>query len=170
MLVLRTIVALGKPVVGRIDGHVRAGGMGLVGACDIVVAGPRATFALTESRLGLAASVISVVVLPRLGDRAASRLFLTGETIDAAAAARLGLVSQAADDTGAAVRELMAALRAGSPQGLRESKILVNRRLLERIDAEAGRVIEQSARLFASDEAREGMRAFLEKRPPRWAR
>lgn len=170
ILVLRTIVALGKPVIGQIDGHVRAGGMGLVGACDIVVAGPRATFALTESRLGLAASVISVVVLPRLGDRAASRLFLTGETIDAEAAARLGVVSQAADDTGAAVGELAAALRAASPQGLRESKTLVNHGLLERIDAEAERVIEQSARLFASDEAREGMRAFLEKRPPRWAR
>jgi enoyl-CoA hydratase len=170
ILVLRTIVALGKPVIGQIDGHVRAGGMGLVGACDIVVAGPRSTFALTESRLGLAASVISVVVLPRLSDRAASRLFLTGETIDAVAAARLGVVSQAADDSGAAVGELAAALRAASPQGLRESKTLVNHGLLERIDAEAERVIEQSARLFASDEAREGMRAFLEKRPPRWAR
>ena len=69
---LHAIMALGKPVVGRIDGHVRAGGMGLVAACDVVVAGPRTTFALTEARLGLAASVISLTVLPRLANRAAA--------------------------------------------------------------------------------------------------
>ena len=73
---LRAFLELPKPVVGVIDGHVRAGGMGLVGACDIVVAGPRSTFALTEVRLGLAASIISLTVLPRLSQRAAGRYFL----------------------------------------------------------------------------------------------
>jgi enoyl-CoA hydratase len=167
--VLRTMLTLGTPVIGQVDGHVRAGGVGLVGACDLVVAGPRSTFALTESRLGLAAAVISLVVLPRLGDRAASRLFLTGETVDAATAARLGLVSEAAEDPADAVAHLTAALRLASPQGLRESKALVNHDLVAAFDAGRDRVIDQSSRLFASAEAREGMRAFLEKRPPRWA-
>lgn len=166
---LRAIVALGKPVIGRIDGHVRAGGMGLVGACDIVVAGPRSSFALTESRLGLAASVISLTVLPRLVDRAASRLFLTGETIDAAAAERAGLITRAVDDVDAAVAELAAHFVGCSPQGLRESKLLTTHAVLAGIDAHRERVVEQSSRLFASPEAREGMTAFLERRPPRWA-
>ncbi len=67
---LRAILELPKPVIARVDGHVRAGGMGLVGACDIVVAGPDSTFALTEARLGLAASIISLTVVPRLTSRA----------------------------------------------------------------------------------------------------
>lgn len=168
---LRSIVALGKPVVGRIDGHVRAGGMGLVAACDVVIAGPRATFALTESRLGLAASVVSLTVLPRLANRAAAELFLTGATFDAARALAIGLVSravQASDEVEAAVAELAANFAACSPQGLRESKALVNHHLISSIDADRDRVAEQSSRLFASEEAREGMAAFLERRPPRW--
>lgn len=167
---LRLMMTLGTPVVGLVDGHVRAGGMGLVGACDLVVAGPHATFALTEVRLGLAASVISPVVLPRLRDRDAARLFLTGEAVDAGRAAELGLVTVATEHPQEAVGDLVTALRGGAPQGLRETKTLLNHELLARFDAERERVVEQSARLFASEEAREGMRAFLEKREPRWAR
>jgi enoyl-CoA hydratase len=166
--VLRRMVTFDKPVVGRIDGHVRAGGMGLVGACDIVVARSTATFALTESRLGLAASVISVILLPRLAPRQAARLFLTGETVDGTEAARIGVVTEAVQDTGAAVEAMMASLRKASPQGLRESKALVNHSLVADLDVAAERVLGLSARLFASDEAREGMVAFLERRPPRW--
>ncbi len=169
---LHAIMALGKPVVGRIDGHVRAGGMGLVAACDIVVAGPRSTFALTESRLGLAASVISLTVLPRLANRAAAELFLTGDTFAAGRAAEVGLVSRAvdtSDDVDAAVAEFIAAFAACSPQGLRESKSLVNHHVLAGFAADRDRLAHQSSRLFASEEAREGMAAFLERRPPRWA-
>jgi enoyl-CoA hydratase len=144
--------------------------MGLVGACDLVVAGPRATFALTEVRLALAASVISLVVLPRLGDRDAARLFLTGEPIDARRAAELGLVTLATEQPQEAVGDLVTALRAAAPQGLQETKALLNDDLLARFDAGRDRVVEQSSRLFASEEAREGMRAFLEKREPRWMR
>jgi enoyl-CoA hydratase len=168
--VLRTIITLGTPVIGRIDGNVRAGGMGLVGACDVVVAGPRATFALTESRLGVAAAVISPVVLPRLTARDASRYFLTGDTFDAETAARIGFVTEAAEDTAGAAATLCASFLAASPQGLRESKRLVNHGLVERFDAERERLITQSARLFASEDAAEGMLAFLQKRPPSWVR
>ena len=76
------------PVIGVVDGHVRAGGLGLVGACDIVVAGPNSTFALTEARIGLAPAIISLTLLPKMTARAAGRYFLTGETFTAAEAAR----------------------------------------------------------------------------------
>lgn len=168
---LRAIVALPKPVIGRIDGHVRAGGMGLVGACDIVLAGEASTYALTESRLGLAASVISLTVLPRIDSRAASRYFLTGSRFDVVEAARMGLVTQASGDTAdldEAVTRVTGDFASCSPQGLRESKALVTHELLDHIDAHRDRVADQSSRLFVSEEAREGITAFTEKRPPRW--
>ena len=103
----------------------RAGGIGLIGACDIVVAGPRCTFALTEVRLGLAAAVISVALLPRLDERAAARYYLTGETFDAAEALRIGLVTIATDDVdGAVATHHRDSCCTASPQGLAESKRL----------------------------------------------
>jgi len=165
---IRTIVDLPLPVLARIDGNARAGGIGLLGACDIVVAGPRSTFAITEARLGLAAAVISVSVLPRIDARSASRYYLTGATFDAAEAQRIGLVTIAADDVDAAMATLTADLRKGSPQGLIESKRIANRGVREAIERYGDEMLELSARLFASEEAHEGMTAFLERRPPRW--
>lgn len=170
--VLRAMLDLTKPVVARIDGHVRAGGMGLIGACDIVIAGPRTTFALTEARLGLAPSVISLTVLPRLTSRDAADLALTGRVLTALEGAQRGWVTHAVPDSAdvdGATRSVLADLLKCSPQGLAETKLLLNRPLLQRFDADREVVVEQSARLFASEEAREGMAAFLEKRPPRWA-
>ncbi|QDQ96579.1 enoyl-CoA hydratase family protein [Tomitella fengzijianii] len=166
---LRSILECPKPVIGLIDGHVRAGGMGLVGACDIVVAGPRCTFALTEARLGLAASIVSLTVLPRMSSRAAGRYFLTGETFDRERAEAMGLVTVAADDAAAATDRLVAELRKASPQGLAESKALLTRGLLAGFDSDAARLCERSARLFGTPEAIEGMTAFLQKRAPSWA-
>ncbi|MDH6279059.1 enoyl-CoA hydratase family protein [Prescottella agglutinans] len=166
---LRAIVELPKPVIGRIDGHVRAGGMGLVGACDVVVAGPDSTFALTEARLGLAASIISLTVIPRLTSRAAGRYFLTGEKFGPHEAEAIGLISEAVQDSKEAVRELVATLRTCSPQGLAESKKLTTMRMVADFDRYAEGLAAQSARLFGSEEAVEGMTAFLQKRPPRWA-
>ncbi|MGA8635944.1 MAG: enoyl-CoA hydratase family protein [Candidatus Dormiibacterota bacterium] len=166
--VIRAIVDLPIPVLARIDGNVRAGGVGLLGACDIVVAGPRSTFAITEARLGLAAAVISVSVLPRIDARSAARYYLTGATFDAAEAQRIGLVTHAADDVEAAMAMLTADLRKASPQGLIESKRIANRSVREAIDRYGDEMVELSARLFASEEAHEGMTAFLERRPPRW--
>lgn len=166
---LRQLLVLPKPVVGSIDGHVRAGGMGLVGACDIVIAGPASTFAFSEVRLGLAPAMISLTTLPRMMPRAAARYYLTGETFDAATAAAIGLITQATDDIDAATRRVLDGLRSNSPQGLRETKPLITRSLLDAFDERAAELAEQSARLFGSDEAREGMAAFLERRPPRWA-
>ena len=165
---LRAIVECPVPVVGAVDGHVRAGGMGLVGACDIVIAGPRSTFALTEARIGVAPAIISLTLLPKLAPRAAARYYVTGETFDAQRAAEIGLITSTADDVGAAVDAVAADLAKASPQGLAASKALTTAAVLAGFDRDEQRLAEDSARLFVSEEAREGMLAFLQKRPPRW--
>lgn len=167
--VLRAILELPVPVIGAIDGHARAGGLGLVGACDIVVAGPASTFALTEARIGVAPSVISLTLLPKMTARAAGRYFVSGEKFGAAEAAAIGLITVAADDVTGTVTALAADVAKGSPQGLAASKALTTASILQSFDQHADALAEQSAALFVSDEAREGMLAFLEKRPPRWA-
>jgi len=166
---LRAIVESPRPVIVAVDGHVRAGGMGLVAACDIAVAGPRSTFALTEARIGVAPAIISLTLLPKLTARAAARYYLTGEKFDAAVAAEIGLITMATEDVDAAVAALLADIGRASPQGLAASKALTTAAVLAGFDRDAERLAAESARLFVSDEAREGMLSFLEKRPPRWA-
>ncbi len=117
LTVLRLIVDVPQPVIARIDGNVRAGGVGLVGACDIAVAAPRSSFAITEARIGLAAAVISVTVLPRLDSRSLARYYLTGATFDATEAQRIGLVTVTADDVDTAVHGFTADLLKASPRG-----------------------------------------------------
>ena len=167
--VLRAILELPLPVVGAIDGHVRAGGFGLVGACDIVVAGRNSTFALTEARIGVAPAIITLTLLPKMTPRSVGRYFLTGEKFGADVAERIGLVTVATDDVRATVAQITADLGRGSPQGLRESKAVTTAAILEDFDRRAEELSALSARLFATEEAREGMLAFLQKRPPRWA-
>jgi enoyl-CoA hydratase len=165
---LRALLALPKPVVARIDGHVRAGGLGIVGACDLAVAGPQATFAFSEVRLGLAPTVISLALLRRLDPRGAARWYLTGAPFGSLEAQRIGLVTEAADDSGPAVAALVDLLLPASPQGLRETKALLNAGELREFDRWAEAAVADSARLFGSVEGREGMAAFLERRPPSW--
>jgi enoyl-CoA hydratase len=165
---LRAIVESPLPVIVAIDGHVRAGGLGLVGAGDIAIAGPRSTFALTEARIGVAPAIISLTLLPKMTARAAARYYLTGETFDAATAAEIGLITMAADDVDAAVAALVNDVGRASPQGLAASKALTTDAILAGFDRDADRLGAESARLFVSDEAREGMLAFMQKRSPRW--
>ncbi|GAA2787549.1 enoyl-CoA hydratase family protein [Streptomyces showdoensis] len=161
---LRQIVELPKPVVGVVEGHARAGGLGLLGACDIVVASDAADFALTEVRIGVAPAVISLTLLPKLDQRAAARYYLTGERFGAAQARAMGLVTAPAAD----LDGILDGLRGASPQGLRASKRLVTARVLEAFERDAEELVQLSASLFASAEAREGMTAFLERRDPAW--
>ena len=163
--VQRAIVACPKPVVARVAGPVRAGGIGIVAAADISICAADSTFALTEVRLGLAAATISLTVLPRLSDRAASYTFLTGERFDGAEAERIGLVTRAVspDDLDATVSDVIGSLLKGAPQGLRETKKLVNASLLADIDARGNDLAALSASLFGSDAAQEAMRAFLDR-------
>ena len=164
--VQRAIVANSKPVVTRVAGPVRAGGIGIVAASDISVAGHSSTYALTEVRLGLAAATISLTVIPRLTDRAASLTFLTGDAFDGAEAAKLGLVTQAVPDEelDGALDAVLKSLLKGAPQGLRESKKLLNRELLADIDARGTDLAELSAGLFGSPAAQEAMLAFLNRK------
>jgi enoyl-CoA hydratase len=168
LALLRAIVELPKPVVARLDGHVRAGGIGLVGACDIAIAGPATTFAFTEVRLGLAPAIISLTTLGRMSERAVSRYYLTGESFDAHAAAAAGLITTAVDDPDAELGPLCDALRSCSPQGLAETKPLTTASARAAFTARAEDMQALSQRLFESDEAREGILAFLQKRAPRW--
>jgi len=167
---LRAVVECPKPVVARVTGHVRAGGLGLLGACDVAAAGTGATFAFTEARLGLAPAVISMPLLPRLDARAAARYYLTGERFGPEEAARIGLVTLAGDDVDALLAPVLDGLRTASPQGLAASKRLVTGEVLRTFDRDTEPFAELSASLFASPEAREGMTAFLERREPKWSR
>lgn len=165
---LRAIIAHPKPVIGAVDGHVRAGGMGLVAACDLAVAGPSATFALTEVRLGLAAAMISVPLAARVNSRDLTRALLTGETFDSAHARSIGLLTEAVDDVPAAIERLVAAFRPCSPQGLTENKALLAAPLLAELDERGEALAGVTARLFTTPEVTEGMTAFMERRPPSW--
>lgn len=153
---LRAIVESPLPVVGAINGHVRAGGFGLVGACDMVVAGPESTFALTEARIGVAPAIISLTLLPKLSPRAAARYYLTGEKFGAREAADIGLITMAADDVDAAVAALVADVGRGSPQGLAASKALTTAAVLEGFDRDAERLTEESARLLSPTKRAKG--------------
>jgi enoyl-CoA hydratase/carnithine racemase len=157
---LQLVAGLATPVVAVVRGHVRAGGVGLVGACDLALVSEDSTFAFTEALLGMS----------RLDERDAARKYLTGETFKGREAARSGLVTRALPDEelDAAVDALVAQLARVSPQGLRETKALLNRDLLARMAVDGEDLVRLSARLFASDEAREGMTAFRERRDPRW--
>jgi enoyl-CoA hydratase len=170
MALLRSITELPKPVIARVAGHVRAGGMGIVGACDLAVAGEGASFAFTEARLGLAPAMISLTTLDIMDPRQAARYYLTGETFGAEVAAQLGLITVAAPDgeIDAVVDGLVAQIRETSPQGAAETKKLLTAERRERFEARGEEMAALSARLFASAEAQESIHAFLDKRPPAW--
>lgn len=159
-----------KPIVGRINGAARAGGLGLVAACDIAVAAEGATFAVSEVRIGVIPAIISVVLLPKLGPTRCMELFLTGEPIGAADAARMGLVTTAAplEELGGAVERYVESILKGAPGALAGAKHLVREVPGMPLDEAFEAMVHRSAAFFASEEAREGMAAFAEKRPPAW--
>jgi enoyl-CoA hydratase/carnithine racemase len=166
----RTIIALQRavadlpvPVVCRLDGPVRAGGLGLVASADLVVCRDDVTFALTEVRLGLAAAVISIPLRARLSPRAASDWFLTGRAVDAGQAREQGLVTHVvpADRVDATVQEVLDDLRAGARQGLVEAKRLLNTDLVAAFDERGDEMARLSGLLFHSAVAQERMAAAL---------
>lgn len=168
--ILESIWTSAKPVVARLAGPARAGGLGLVAACDIAVAADTVTFALTEVRIGVVPAVISVTVLPRLLPRAANELFLTGETFDAERAVAIGLLNSAvpAERLDEEVRRYTSMLALGAPGALAATKAMLRAPRAQSMSDDLQQMLELSARHFASDEGREGMTAFLEKRKPAW--
>ena len=156
-----------KPVVAKLAGPARAGGIGIVAAADIAVAAHDATFAFTEVRLGVVPAVISVTVLSRLLPHAAHELFLTGETFDATRAVAIGLLNSAvpAGQLDTEVGRYTGMLTKGGPEALALTKQLLRTPTMAQ---DFAAMLELSTARFASAEAQEGIRAFTEKRPPSW--
>ncbi|WP_086826094.1 enoyl-CoA hydratase-related protein [Allokutzneria sp. NRRL B-24872] len=157
------------PVVAKLAGPARAGGVGLIAAADIAVAAEDASFAFTEVRIGVVPAVISVTVLPRLLPRAAHELFLTGEKFDAVRAAQIGLINSAvpADRLDEEVRRYTGMLALGAPQALAATKQMLRRHPVSMADDFAA-MLELSAKHFAGEEGQEGIASFLQKRPASW--
>lgn len=159
-----------KPVVARVAGKARAGGLGLVAACDVALAGESADFAFTEVRVGVIPAVISLPVLSRMLPRAAHELFLTGETFGAARAAAVGLVNRAVPDDAldAEVDRYCGMLMAGAPGALAGTKQLLRRTPGPSTAEDLAALAALSARYFADAEGQEGIAAFRERRPASW--
>ncbi|MBB6348872.1 enoyl-CoA hydratase-related protein [Nonomuraea muscovyensis] len=159
-----------KPVICRLNGTARAGGLGLVAACDFAIAPETASFAFTEVRLGVVPAMIAVPVLRRLHSRAAAEYFLTGEVFDASRAVEIGLLTRAVpeEELDATVARYAGMLVRGGPESLAITKRLV--RDLPGVSFEEGlrRMAALSAQRFTSEEGQEGIAAFMAKRPPAW--
>ena len=168
--VLTRILENKKPVIAALNGPAIAGGLGLVCASDIGITVDTVKFSFTEVRIGVIPAVISVVCLRKLGTHHGMRLFLTGERFDADAAVNYGIVHRAVPAEGLmeAVQTEIDMINLGAPNALAESKKLV--RMVPQVSIEAGFQLTQdwSARMFQSEDGREGMAAFTEKRKPRW--
>jgi methylglutaconyl-CoA hydratase len=168
---LKAIYACPKPTIAAVQGDVFAGGMGLVAACDMAVSVRTATYCLSEVKLGLIPATISPYVIRAMGARASHRYFLTAERFSAEEAHRIGFVHELvdADALEAKVAELAAALVSASPAAVRACKKLVQDVAAREIDeALVAATVEGIAEIRASDEGREGVASFLQKRKPAW--
>ncbi|MGV7208331.1 enoyl-CoA hydratase/isomerase family protein [Oxalobacteraceae bacterium A2-2] len=168
---LRTIYLCPKPVVARVHGDCYAGGMGLVAACDIILAAEGAHFCLSEVKLGLIPATIAPYVIKAMGEQAARRYFLTAERFTAQEAHRIGFVHEVAgaEALDTRVAEVVQALAANSPHAVRQAKVLVRDMAGKTIDdALVADTAARIAQIRASEQGREGVRSFLEKRKPDW--
>ncbi len=169
--ILQLIWDSGKPIICRVNGSARAGGIGLIAACDIAVASQSATFAFSEVRIGATPAIIAVPCLRRMSPRAAAEYFLTGEPFDAQRAVEVGLITSAVpkirlDDE---VSRYVDLLLRGAPGALEVTKTVLREAGSMPVAAELARMAELSAARFASEECQQGMAAFAEKREPNWA-
>ncbi|MES3025923.1 MAG: enoyl-CoA hydratase/isomerase family protein [Pseudomonadota bacterium] len=168
---LRTIYLCPKPVVAKVQGDCYAGGMGLVAACDITVVAEEANFCLSEVKLGLIPATISPYVIKAMGENAARRYFLTAERFSAREAHRIGFAHEvvAADALDAQVAAIVKALVSNSPNAVAQAKVLVRDIVGRPVDAALlADTAERIAHIRASQEGREGVASFLEKRKPTW--
>jgi methylglutaconyl-CoA hydratase len=168
---LRTIYLCPKPVVAKVQGDCYAGGMGLVAACDIIVAVDEANFCLSEVKLGLIPATISPYVIKAMGENASRRYFLTAERFSAQEALRIGFAHEvvAADALDFKVGEIVKALVNNSPNAVQQAKVLVREVVGQTVnDALLADTAERIAQIRASEQGREGVASFLEKRKPSW--
>ena len=166
--ILERLMDTERPTIAAVDGAVRAGGIGLMASCDLVVVNTSTTFALTEVRIGVAAAIISVPILRRVPSGKIAAAMLTGEVFDATEARSIGLVTHVSGDVAAQVAALLEGIRAGAPRAVRETKALL--RSVPELDRSAAfsAMAALSDELFSGPEATIGMTAFREKRRPDW--
>lgn len=169
--ILTLIMENPKPVVARVNGAARAGGLGLLAACDLTVGLASATFGFSEVRIGVAPAIIAVPLVRRMPRQALRELFLTGAVFDGVRARQAGLLDRAVDDgdLDSAVDSLVGQLIQGAPHALAETKRLLRELPGPGLQEDLAQMAELSGRLFVSAEAREGIAALLDKRPPSWA-
>ena len=171
--VLKHIIDSPKPVIAAVNGAAFAGGLGLVGACDIVIAAEDAQFSFSEVRIGVIPAIIAVVCVPKLGTHHAMKLFVSGERFSGVQAVGFGLAHRAVtkDALRAAVQEEIDMICLGAPNAVIECKKLVRRAAEGRPIDEAFRDMEAwSKRMFMAPDGQEGMAAFREKRKPAWVK
>jgi methylglutaconyl-CoA hydratase len=169
--ILQLLWESSKPVICRVNGSARAGGIGLIAACDIAIAPQSATFAFSEVRIGATPAIIAVPCLRRMPSRAAAEYFLTGEVFDAQRATEIGLLTRAVPKTGldGETARYTDLLLRGAPGALTATKTVLREAGSMPVAAGLARMAELSAARFASQECRQGMAAFAEKRDPDWA-
>ncbi|MCU1387684.1 MAG: putative enoyl-CoA hydratase [Ilumatobacteraceae bacterium] len=165
---MERLMSAGQVTIAEVSGPVRAGGVGLMAACDLVVVSPDVNFAFTEVRIGVAPAIISVPVLRRCPASRLAAAFLTGEPFTAEVALDMGLVTHVADDPRACVDRLVTGVLAGAPGAVAATKELLWSTATSDAGAELARMQALSDQLFRSAEGQEGMRAFLDKRSPSW--
>lgn len=162
--------ASSKPYIGKINGHCVAGGMGIAAAMDISIATEEAKFGFTEVRIGVAPAMISVLCLPKMRPAEASEAFLRGNRFSASEAARMGLINAAvpANEIDTVIQEIVSDIKAGGPEAIAAAKQLTVRVPQMQVEEAFTWTSKLSANLFKGEEAQEGMRAYLDKRPPSW--
>jgi methylglutaconyl-CoA hydratase len=159
-----------KPTIAAVNGHAIAGGCGLATLCDFTLAVPEAKFGYPEVRIGFLPAVVSIFLIRQIGEKQARNLLLTGKTIDAAEAHRMGLISEivAAEELIKSAQELAATLIASSPTSLRITKKLLCDFAAPETNRELELAAMESAQIRSTEDFREGLSSFLEKRTPRW--
>jgi methylglutaconyl-CoA hydratase len=166
----RTLYNLSLPSIAEVRGFALAGGMGLATLCDFTLASDDARLGYTEVRIGFVPAIVSSFLLLQVGEKQARDLLLTGRILDAAEAHTLGLITKVvpAAELNAAINDLSTTLLANSPSSMRATKHLLHRQEIERLSRNMRAAVNINAELRATDDFREGITAFLEKRKPVW--
>ena len=170
--ILRRLYDFPKPLIAAVNGAAIAGGCGIATLSDFTLAAPEARFGYTEARIGFIPALVSVFLLRQIGEKRARDLLLTGRIIDAAEALRIGLITEIvpAELLLDRARQLAAELLANSPTSLAYTKGLLSEFSKAEVDHQLALALEENARIRSTADFREGLAAFLEKRPPSWHR
>lgn len=159
-----------QPTIAVLTGTVRAGGLGIMAACDLVVVDPSVNFAFTEVKIGATPALVSVPILARVAWSSVAAAFLSGDEFDAARALAIGLVTHVSDDPHETAQGLIDSICGAAPEAVATTTKILRRAADDSYESKLDEMRQLSERVFASEEAREGIAAFLEKRPPSWRR